>query len=47
MNLLSTLFPEVFCRHKWKFIRTESDLFMIRDVCECTKCGKRKGFKVW
>jgi hypothetical protein len=36
-----------FCVHKWKFLRTEHGDFKVVDVCECVKCGKRKGFKVW
>lgn len=36
-----------FCIHKWKFIRTHGGNYKIKDVCECIKCGKRKGFKVW
>lgn len=36
-----------FCKHKWKFIRTESSYYCVKDVCECIYCGKRKAFKVW
>lgn len=36
-----------FCNHEWRFIRTESAFYTVKDVCECIKCGKRKGFRVW
>lgn len=35
-----------FCKHKWKFLRTERSTYYIREICECIYCGKRKGFIV-
>jgi len=35
------------CNHKWKFIRTERGPMREVEICECEKCGKRKGFSVW
>lgn len=43
-----TSFEYLFgCFHKWKFIRKERGRYKGIDVCECIKCGQRRGFDIW
>ena len=36
-----------FCKHTWKKISIESTAYRVVYVCQCKKCGKIKGFRIW
>ena len=36
-----------FCKHFWKRISLETTPYRVVYVCQCERCGRIKGFRIW